>query len=466
MPEQNGTAIFRRNLNGHIKLWVLVKFVSFNKTHYEVFSSDKIRTNVDNENADLNSMHSGKIVYVEKGNALIRGVIEAISDERQVLLKEIHDLMMYEEEEHSSKRPKLDDEATNAHYNHIHDSNGVLTGPVNVRRNSLQRRSSTASRTSRGSQRRSPNRKNAPMNNPSVIRSNPSIQSYQPMTFHQQTQTQNEGRDASVDLDTIISHFNGMVQDLQGRGYVAKQLVELAGNMRQMKAMVKEMIDMINMQADGDVSSASFNHGRNNSVISNAMPSPRILNLSQQSPRLLNNSLTIEPVMDTSNDSYSYQSRGPTYASNQSLYQVNAARMAYPNISPMNRQMEHSGRRSFDLGSAGHSNTGSSSSSIQSAISNADIYSEDIGDPNEEVVLGTNNTTVPRSLLLTINWSSHTSATRTLLLNKFSRDILATHSLTGKQSPGMCINKNIVSIHFPNDFGMQFNICSYFSFRM
>ncbi|KAJ0174555.1 hypothetical protein K1T71_009663 [Dendrolimus kikuchii] len=51
------------------------------------------------------------------------------------------------------------------------------------------------------------------------------------------------------------------------------------------------------------------------------------------------------------------------------------------------------------------------------------------------VPIGNGNAMVPARLLKEIDWNSHTSATRQLLQAIFSRRVLATHSLTGKQSP-------------------------------
>ncbi|CAH0588949.1 unnamed protein product [Chrysodeixis includens] len=51
------------------------------------------------------------------------------------------------------------------------------------------------------------------------------------------------------------------------------------------------------------------------------------------------------------------------------------------------------------------------------------------------VPIGSGNVKVPARLLNEIDWNSHTSATRQLLQAVFPRRVLATHSLTGKQSP-------------------------------
>ncbi|XP_049875756.1 early boundary activity protein 2-like isoform X2 [Pectinophora gossypiella] len=54
---------------------------------------------------------------------------------------------------------------------------------------------------------------------------------------------------------------------------------------------------------------------------------------------------------------------------------------------------------------------------------------------NDMVPIGSGHATVPARLMNEINWGSYSSATRQLLQAVFPRKVLATHSLTGKQSP-------------------------------
>ncbi|CAH2231604.1 uncharacterized protein LOC120631172 [Pararge aegeria] len=54
---------------------------------------------------------------------------------------------------------------------------------------------------------------------------------------------------------------------------------------------------------------------------------------------------------------------------------------------------------------------------------------------DDMVSLGSGNVTVPAKVMADIDWTSYTSATRNLLQAVFPRKVLATHSLTGKQSP-------------------------------
>lgn len=59
---------------------------------------------------------------------------------------------------------------------------------------------------------------------------------------------------------------------------------------------------------------------------------------------------------------------------------------------------------------------------------------------NDIIIIGNNGTKVSRAILDQIKWSSHTNATRKLLSTLFSREVLASHSLTGKPSPGKIDN--------------------------
>lgn len=58
-----------------------------------------------------------------------------------------------------------------------------------------------------------------------------------------------------------------------------------------------------------------------------------------------------------------------------------------------------------------------------------------------QVYIGENRTPIPKDVYQTINWNSCSAATRKLLMAVFSKDILATHSLTGKPSPAF-LNAN------------------------
>ncbi|CAK1549711.1 unnamed protein product [Leptosia nina] len=73
-------------------------------------------------------------------------------------------------------------------------------------------------------------------------------------------------------------------------------------------------------------------------------------------------------------------------------------------------------------------------SDFQSKISNTRTknFSKTIG---ELVPIGDGNAVVPATLLKNMDWTSYTNSSRKLLTAVFPRNVLATHSLTGKRSP-------------------------------
>lgn len=80
--------------------------------------------------------------------------------------------------------------------------------------------------------------------------------------------------------------------------------------------------------------------------------------------------------------------------------------------------------------------TSSANESINNTQTTPNWNVIEIDEISDEVVIGSNGTKVPKSILDTVKWSSHSHATRKLLSALFTREVLATHSLTGKPSPG------------------------------
>lgn len=430
MNEQNSIVYVKRDADEGTPvnppmLWMLIEYRTRNRMkNYEVVAAKDV-SGCGGGRSNQESMHTGKLINVKKDTGTVQATIVTISDDKAFLSNELKDLVELEKEDyelHSNKKrkrvfaPKSDNVATSSatqyvRWNANHESNGSQNGPINKQ---------------------------------SVIKSNPNIQNYPPMTFDQQTQTDFK---ASADFsgtdvrfskiqateEDILRDVHTMAEDNQD---IKQQVANLRVEVAEIKSLLKDISDKLTHQNDG-VHSTSTDFNRATSILNSTQNStvlvstrtpnnattnpPRILNLSHQSnytPHTLNyNSISIEPVIEASTDSnfsYSNHSRMSLSASNQSIYQADTNHNDSAHLSGMKLD---------------YSNTSK----------NADSFADDEGDPNEEVVLGTNNTTVPRSVLMNINWNSHTAATRRLLRAKFSREVLATHSLTGKPSPGMCI---------------------------
>lgn len=423
-------------------LWMLIEYRTRNRMkNYEVVAAKDVSgsgVGGSRSSIGLESMHTGKLINVKKDTGMVQATIVTISDDKTFLNNELKDLLQMEKEEyevHGNKKrkrftPKVDNIATQS---------SSTTSSSYARwntKNSHEQSSNTIEHQNGG----------ATMNKQSVIKSNPNVHSYPPMTFDQQTQTDFK---ANADLTSTEMRFNKILtvqEDIlrdvhtvtEDNHNIKQQVASLRVEVAEIKTLLKGISEKLTHQNDG-VHSTSTDFNRSSSSILNSTQSstvlvpttrtpinanpPRILNLSHQSnyTPLNYNSISIEPVsIEVSNDSnfsYSNHSRMSLSASNQSIYQADTNHNdSATNLSGMKHEY----------------------SSSNNTSKNADSFADEVGDPNEEVILGTNGTTVARSVLVNINWNSHTAATRRLLRAKFSREILATHSLTGKPSPGMC----------------------------
>lgn len=404
-------------------LWMLVEYRARNKlSTYEVVAAKDVCSAANRAITGLEAMHTGKLIYVKKESGMVQATIVTISDDKTFLHNEQNDLIEMQKEEyeqHGNKKrkrvsaPKLDSLATSSQTQYARWSNNTHEA--------------------------TPPAPNVPMNKQSVIKSNPNVQNYPPMTFDQQTQTDFKGNTepngTELRLNRIITTEENIMRDVHSmteeNHEIKQQVADLRVEVAEIKSMLKDISEKLTHHDGncGGVHSTSTDFNRSSilnstqtsTVLSRTPNPPRILNLSHQlnyTPHTMNyNSISIEPVIDASNDSnfsYSNHSRMSLSASNQSIYQADTNHNDSAHLSAI--KMEYNG--------------GNNSK-------NTDSFADEEGDPNEEVPLGPNNTTVPRSVLMNINWNSHTAATRRLLRTKFSREVLATHSLTGKPSPGM-----------------------------
>ena len=80
------------------------------------------------------------------------------------------------------------------------------------------------------------------------------------------------------------------------------------------------------------------------------------------------------------------------------------------------------------------SNFSTASTPIARSLSITNLVDE-WADMEGQVVVGTNNTSVPVHVLRSIDWKNYKTATRKLLITLFTRETLATRSLTGRPSP-------------------------------
>lgn len=470
MSEPNSIVYVKRDADeGTQVLWMLIEYRTRNRMkNYEVVAAKDVSASGvggSRSNIGVESMHTGKLINVKKDSGMVQAAIVTISDNKNFLESELKELIQMEKEEYE-----------------LHGNKKRKRGPKvdNIATQSSSTSTSYARWNTKNTHEQSSNIENGTMNKQSVIKSNPNVQNYPPMTFDQQTQTDFKANpeltSTEMRFNKILAAQEDILRDVhtvtEENHNIKQQVASLRVEVAEIKTLLKGISEKLTHQNDG-VHSTSTDFNRSSSSILNSTQSstvlvptrtpnnanpPRILNLSHQSnytPHSLNyNSISIEPVIEASNDSnfsYSNHSRMSLSASNQSIYQADTNHNDSANLSGMKHEY----------------------SSSNNTSKNADSFADEVGDPNEEVILGTNNTTVARSVLLNINWNAHTAATRRLLRAKFSREILATHSLTGKPSPGMYLSyflyHSFFSSHVRLLYGMtecfEFNSIQFVSFR-
>lgn len=281
-------------------------------------------------------------------------------------------------------------------------------------------------------------------------RREPRTGDHSPMKFDQQTQTHtnmqnfeenSHSQGILLQQEIISEQVCSLAEENQG---LRKQLTAMQHDMRAMKTNMESIHTTLFKVCDYlqvpnyDEPATTMRTVVEETPQRTANP-PRILNLTNplnSTPQPLSySSMSIEPMIEASNDSiqsYSNQSYASPGTSFQSIY-----------------QLETSNTSDSSFSSSMKSRNNNTHSNNKMKIEKLDKHPDDEGNPSDEVVIGPNQTAISRSILLNINWASHTSATRRLLRAQFSREVLATHSLTGKPSPGNDrFNTHFTILHF------------------
>lgn len=123
-------------------------------------------------------------------------------------------------------------------------------------------------------------------------------------------------------------------------------------------------------------------------------------------------------------------------SSSVSLCELSASSSAAPSLVSQSQV----GNSPIGHSSIGHSSIGHSSFKQKSTTSKTSERKFDECDLTNEtayVIIGENGTKIPKIIFDQMRWDSPTYATQKLLITLFPRTVLASHSLTGKQSRGI-----------------------------
>lgn len=369
------------------KFWVLIELESNNGNIYNVINSCDI---IMIHGQDPDKMSTGKLIYVRSGNQIVQATIVTIADDKNFVDTELRQLRQMSME--------------NLNLNQSNNFNEIKQESGKKRKRAVE--ATNGNQISKKS-----------TSNSSSQSSHSGTEEYQcPMMFDQYCQTDFKTTGDSIgqsqQFDKLFSLQNTILEEQkrtvnESKG-VKDFVVSLMEQVEQLKQVVSEMnkkIDTINDKSSQEV------------IIYDTKSSRRSL-------ASLNNSssnLTIE-----------------TYEVNHDNSQLNESN--FSNNSIKGSDDFHTSFKNLNRTIS----TQSLNSSVSQNNSNnlvIDQIKNDWGEDDEENIgenakIGSFRTEVPKHILRSINWKSHTVATRKLLMALFSRKVLATHSLTGKPSPG------------------------------
>lgn len=391
------------------KLWLLVEWEMQNGLNsYAIIESTEVIGHRDKDN-----MHTGKTIYVIRANKMVQATIVIISDDKNFLDTELKQLnrmsavnlnkMKSLSNGHSVKRRR-----TTQNYSVSNDD-------------SMTERSKSPAWSNHGDRVISPTPSSLNGHTMGLNRVIP------PMTFHQQTQTDSKTTQSSNDFTEIQQQIakiqvqqEAILDDHKNLKIVSninnQYLVDLSEQMTNIKTLLKELTNKF-LSVDKFEITQVGSTSENNFVVLEASPKNNKMN--NKNDLILEDEYSNMSFQNVNNDS-----RGSLSLSDLQLNK------SAPII--LNKKNSSS---SMSL------NQSSTNIVLQDIVKNE--WNDSNTSDEELVPIGCNKSMVPKYVMRSINWSSYKAATRKLLITLFPRNVLATHSLTGKPSPGKIKINNI-----------------------
>lgn len=360
------------------KLWLLIELESNNGTNiYNVINSSDI---VVIHGQSLDVMSTGKLIYVRSGNQIVQATIVTISDDKNYVDTELRHL----------RQMSMENLNQSNNFNEVKQESG--------------KKRRRATETSNGN-----SNKKITLNSSSQSSSE---ESQRPMMFDQYCQTDFKSTGDSIghqQFDKLFSIQNSILEEQKRTGNESKGVQDFVVNLMEQVEQLKQIVTDMNKKID---------------TINDKSAEGVIIYDNKSSRRSLANSssnLTIETYEVNHDNSQLNESN----FSNNSIKCADDFQTSFKNL---NRTIS-----THSLNSSVSQNN--SNNLVIDQIKN-DWGEDEDENAGENAKIGTFKTEVPKHILRSINWKSHTGATRKLLMALFTRKILATHSLTGKPSPG------------------------------
>lgn len=416
------------------KLWLLVQCErsgGCSEPFFEVVEASAVNQ------SKRELMHTGKTIEVRIGNTLVKATIFIISDDRTFLENELRQQIASSMNSKINTQQMINDNPSSSAYRNTSYNDSTEKITFSLGRNRKRRKTETISECNANKTELSNHSSASTYGN-----SNPYIP---PMTFDQQTQTDPKlyieptFGGCAQQLSAVLAkqeHIIAIQQSLNtDYNRTKEQLNQIIEENHSLKAMMAEVLAKINQQqsqiytvtekkSDPDVSTNE--NRRDESVVLFSCDSNNETNHSNQ---LLNFNSSTE-IKNVNIEQIEINNESIVSFSN--------------NCSQLSQSSNASGGEASSSSTIGFGQEIARSDQVKVKKFKNDKEmvtfdwsdgKEDI-DPMGQIVIGNNQTTVQRWVMDQIKWTSHSHATRKLLTTLFTREVLASHSLTGKPSPG------------------------------
>lgn len=385
-------------------LWILIECTTNESTvnnYYKVISATDVV-------APREQMHTGKSIKYRVGKTIFDGTIVIISDDKIFLETELVQL-----------QKKLSTNQLNVQYESaskvVYKRRRTNNDPTIITAPKILNRKTPSPAWS------------ASTNESIIVQTNTNQFTIPPMTFDQQTQTNFKSDDSGINVNDLtdicakLQHITTEQNHLQqSQINTNEQLTNLSQDCQQIRYMVEEILKRFEKVTSVIV--------EEHELIQQPLQKEDEELIYQSTPNRIakNNDYSEIEILDYNQDSLHSMLSGSHLPSNQSS--INSTL-----YSSSSNVMESGKKQGNSTKKATKRKLNKTVEILKSEWNDENENEEEL---QEQIPIGNNKTTVAKSILKRINWGSHTTATRKLLSSLFSRETLATHSLTGKPSPG------------------------------
>ncbi|XP_063702292.1 uncharacterized protein LOC134832246 [Culicoides brevitarsis] len=381
-------------------LWLLVEWEADGENIYHVINAAELIGN------NSGTIQTGKSVWFKNGSVIIQATIVLISDDKVYIDRELNDLRkMAAQNLADNNKKRINGRSTSTNGNSQKDKTIVPRSSSQIKQDARTGFS-------------------------------------KPMTFDQQTQTDTRlsvGNGANANNEELVQKMNEMMSKQEQTSKMLEKLMTQVWSLFDQTSANNRTVNDLQTQ----LTRIEGNLKMNTSEADILIPKP----VEEQKTEFIFYDNQNESNMSKANSEGNLVIAEYEHGANGELIKRPTSRVSYTNDATNQSAFSTDGSEFILTESRANStvitlntskNTRKSDSKRRSnSNSNISIIMDDWKDEESDgnVSIGPNRTKVPSGIYHAIDWGSYKAATRKLLVTLFPREVLATHSLTGRPSP-------------------------------